>query len=369
MRILQVMASCSRSSGVAQVMMNYYRHISDQVVFDFLLFWREEDSFEEEIRELGGNVFYTGKPSISTVIDYIRRIKDFFHNNIGVYDAVHLHELYINSIIFPIAKRNGIKVRIAHSHTTKYSEKKSNALRNWLLCLPINYNATSYFACSTDAGITLFGKRIVNKQKLYVVNNAIDCSKYIYSEKSRDAIRREFDLADDFVVGHVGRFSPVKNHKYLIRTFMKVVEEKPRSKLLLIGEGALKGQIKSLVNENNLQNNVVFIGQRKDIGDFLSAMDCFVLPSLFEGLGIVLIEAQCNGLPCVASSEVPGEARILSNYETVSLDSGYNTWAAKIIQSNGREINAYEKVTNAGFNIFVESPRLVEKYKNLIEGY
>ena len=367
MRILHVMASCSRASGVAQVIMNYYRQISKDVVFDFLLFWREEDSFEEEIHSLGGMVFYTGKPNLKSIAGYIRKLDSFFKSNQGKYDAVQLHELYINSIIFPLAKRAGIKIRIAHSHTTKYSEKSFNAIRNRLLYLPIKMTATDFFACSKDAGKVAFGNRIVESGKLYIVNNAICIERFFFSFDNRNKKRQEFGLEDVFVVGHTGRFSPAKNHEFLLKIFQEVLKRRPASKLLLVGDGKLKRQIQEYAKIIEIDDHIIFTGQRKDNNELLSAMDCFVLPSVSEGLGIVLIEAQSNGLPCLASSVVPDEAKVLSSFKSIDLSKGESYWAEEILKANERTADANIAMTNAGFNIIVEGPKLEKKYKALTE--
>lgn len=366
MKILHVMASCSRSSGVAQVIMSYYRRIYRDVTFDFLLFWQEDASFEEEILSCGGHVFYTGKPGVRDISAYLRTVDDFFSQHRGEYDAVHLHELYLNTLIFPIAKKYGIKTRIAHSHTTKFSDQWSHAVRNRLLCLPISLLATDFFACSRAAGSAAFGSKVVSEHRLYVLSNAIDPQRFIFSADGRGALRKEFGLEEDFVVGNIGRFSPQKNHELLLRIFQKLLEKKPNARLLLVGDGSLKDAITLQARRLGIMDRVVFAGERSDVGALLSAMDCFVLPSRFEGLGIVLVEAQCNGLPCIASDVVPEEAEILPSFCRLSLRDRPARWADAILCAEPRTSDTENLIFAAHFDIAQEAPRLLEKYDALI---
>ncbi len=365
MKILHVMASCSHASGVAQVMMSYYRRIYDSVTFDFLLLWDEEDSFKEEISALGGSVYFTGKPALRDIPDYCRKIDRFFREREGEYDAVHLHELYLNPFIFPLAKKYGIGTRIAHSHTTKLSYNKIRALRNRILYLPVNHLATHFFACSKAAGRVAFGRKTVDEGRLYVVNNAIDPQLFAFSPSDRENSRKEFGLRDEFVVGHVGRLSPEKNHAFLLAVFREVLEARPDARLLLVGDGSLMNSLREQASRTGIRDSVIFAGQRSDVGALLSAMDCFVLPSLSEGLGIVLIEAQCNALPCVASDAVPEEARILRSFRTLSLNDDSAQWTKAILGAGEREKEAVAAITAAGFNIFDEAPKLLEKYLSI----
>ena len=368
MKILQVMSSCSKESGVAQVIVRYYRYLHTSVKFDFLMFSRAENNFEEEIRSLGGNCFYIKRPSMKNINLFRRQLSDFFDQHIGEYDAIQLHDLYLNPFVLKIAQSKGVKVRIAHSHTTEYSENFLPKIRNKILYMTLKKYANVFFACSKDAGIFAFGKHIIDHNKFYVVNNAIDISQYIYSAENRTKIRSCLKIEEDeIVIGNVGRFSPQKNHLFLIKIFKELCKLRGKHKLVLVGTGEGIASAKQLCEDLAISDKVVFLGIRQDVGDIMSAMDIFCLPSIFEGLGNVLIEAQANSLPCIASDVVPTEAAILPSYRTMSLKKGASEWAETIFNTQLiRDYNAFEQVSRAGFNIQSAAERLLSIYDSIL---
>lgn len=366
MKILQVMASCSKESGVAHVVVDYYRHLHEDVVFDFLLYWDVAQSYKEEIESLGGRVFVTGKPSLRSAVSYLKQLDCFFKEHAKEYNAVHLHEVYLSGIIFPIAKKYGIRVLISHSHTTEFSDKRMNAIRNMVLFYPARILSTHFFACSLDAGVAAFGPKIAHGKKFYLQRNAIDVEKFLYSENDRQKIRKEFGLESSLVVGHIGRFAPQKNHMFLLDVFAKVVEQSPNAKLLLVGHGPLFDDVRKKAEEMGISDRVIQTGVRKDVGALLSAMDVFVLPSLFEGLGIVLIEAQCSGLSCIAATNITEEARVLPGYYTSSLNDAPQSWADVILNCDmTRNPDARAYIENAGYELNTAAKDLVNQYKTI----
>ncbi len=315
--------------GVESVVMNYYRYIDkNKIQFDFICDSDSTNIPYEEIERLGGKVILV--PPYQHIFKYNRELSKIFKEN--NYKIVHSH---INTLsIFPlrIAKKCGIPVRIAHSHsTTNKKEWKKNLIKQLLRPFSKIY-ATDYFACSELAGRWLFGNKEFDKGNVYILNNAIDIEKFKYDENIRKEVRKELNITDDtLVIGHIGRFVPQKNHTFLIDIFNEVHKERTNSLLLLVGQGPLQEMIKEKVKKLGLDNSVIFLGQRKDANRLYQAMDVFVLPSLYEGLGMVLIEAQYSNLPCVASSEVPEIAKINKNIEFIDLKSQTNKWL-KIIK-------------------------------------
>jgi len=370
MKILQIVASCSRSSGVAQVIMNYYRQIHNRVTFDFLLFWDVEKSFKEEILSLNGQVFVTGKPGLVDLPQYLQKLDSFFAEHAGEYDAIHLNEVYLNALVFPIARRHGVPVLIAHSHATKLSESKLGAVRNRVLFYSARFLATDFLGCSRDAGIAAFGKRICQKEKFHVLRNAVHTETFLFSDENRERIRREFSLNEkNLLIGHVGRFTPPKNHFFLLEVFCEVQKQYSDARLILVGEGKLFEDVQSRAQMLGIGEKVIQTGPRKDVGELLSAMDVFVLPSVFEGLGIVLVEAQCNGLACIASDVVPKEASILPTYCALALKKGPEVWAEEILNcKKDRVHNAQKLVEKAGYEIEIEARLLYELYHEMCEG-
>lgn len=304
--------------GVESVIMNYYRHLDHtKVQFDFIC---DEDSTRipyDEIKKLGGRVFLV--PKYQKLPQYLKALEGLFRKN--QYCIVHSN---VNTLsVFPLyaAKKAGIPVRISHSHSTSNArEWKRNIIKNILRPFSKKY-ATDYFACSELAGRYLFGNKTFDQGKVKIIHNAINLDKFKFDPEARKKLRKELDIKEKTVViGHVGRFVKQKNHDFLIDVFKEYHTKNPDSKLLLIGTGPLEEKIKAKVEKLNLSDSVLFLGQREDTNKLYSVMDVFCLPSLYEGLGMVLIEAQMNGLPCLASDEVPREAKITENIDFIIFD-------------------------------------------------
>lgn len=304
--------------GVESVIMNYYRHLDHtKVQFDFIC---DEDSTRipyDEIKKLGGRVFLV--PKYQKLPQYLEALEDLFCKN--QYRIVHSN---VNTLsVFPLyaAKKAGVPVRISHSHSTSNpKEWKRNIIKNILRPFSKKY-ATDYFACSELAGRYLFGDKAFDQGKVKIIHNAIDLDKFKFDPNARKKLREELGIDEKTtVIGHVGRFVKQKNHDFLIDVFKEYHTENPDSKLLLIGTGPLEEKTKAKVEKLNLSDPVIFLGQREDTNKLYSVMDVFCLPSLYEGLGMVLIEAQMNGLPCLASDEVPREAKITENIDFIIFD-------------------------------------------------
>ncbi|GHU06803.1 hypothetical protein FACS189431_0310 [Alphaproteobacteria bacterium] len=327
--------------GVESVVMNYYRHIDHQKVqFDFFV---DEDSTnvpEKEIKKLGGKIFYI--PSYTHPIKYIKTLKKLLQDN--KYRVVHSHINTLSVLPLYTAKKAGVPRRISHSHSTAgrgKGELLRNAIKYTLRPFSKRY-ATNYFACSEYAGKWLFGKNIINNPNFYLMKNAIDIEKLKFDAKKRTAVRKKLGINEDtFVIGHIGRFMPQKNHSFLIDVFEKIVEKRPDSVLLLVGEGPLFADVKEKVEHLNLVDKVIFTGQTDDVPGLIMTMDAFCLPSLYEGLGIVLIEAQAAGLPCIVSNSVPTETNITNDIKFFST-SNVKTWVDETVKIS--KPNRHEKM-------------------------
>ena len=365
-RILHITSSLRKSSGVMSVIMNYYKNIDkEKIQFDFLFFRDLEDTYQDEIEKMGGEVYLSPDPK--NILKFIRFINQFFYNKSNEYIAVHLHEAYLNSLILPVAKKYDIKHRIIHNHATKYSDKKINSIRNKILCIPIKKTANHFMACSEAAGIFLFGKNEIEKNNIYILNNAIEINKFKFCKSIREKIRRELLLEDKLVVGHVGRFNEPKNHVYLIEVFSEVYKKNKNALLILIGEGPLSRKVRSLVKELNLTSKVLFLGLRTDVNELMQAMDIFVLPSLYEGLPVVAVEAQASGLPCIISNSITDEIKITDLVTFKSLNQSPSEWADDILNINNKHsrYDTSRKIIDAGYDIKSAASRLEEYYVNL----
>ena len=324
-RVLHFVSTLGHGSGVMSVIINYYRHIDrEKVQFDFLHFVECEDSYADEIKSLGGKIYYVEKPGGS--LKSLKQLNSFFQAHAKEYAWLHNHEVYLTFLLRPISKRYGLEKFIVHRHATKYSDKPLHAVRNGILCLPIRFMKVEMFACSEAAGKFLYGEKMMKAGKVFVMHNAIDCEKFRFRPEVRERFRKEMGLEGKFVIGHVGRFERQKNHEFLIRVFTEVHKQMPESVLLMVGEGSLEQSVRQIVRKQILDKSVVFLGQRTDVADLLQVMDIFLLPSRYEGLGIVLFEAQVNGLKCYASNYVPKESS-LGNTVYLPLKKAYFFWA------------------------------------------
>ena len=315
--------------GVEAVVMNYYRHIDrTKFQFDFICDADSTNIPYEEIESLGGRVIIV--PPYQKLPAYLKELRRVF--KVGGYKIVHSH---INTLsVFPLyaAKKAGVRVRIAHSHSTSNKKEwKKNLLKNALRPFSKKY-ANEYACCSEVAGRYLFGNCFYEGGKVKLVKNAIDVGKFSFSSEIREKKRDELGIKEDtFVVGHVGRFVAQKNHSYLIDIFAEIHEKNPDSVLLLAGQGPLQEEIREKVKTLGLENCVRFLGQRNDIPELYQAFDTVVLPSLYEGLVVVLVEAQCAGLPCFCSTDVSPETKISDRLSFISLSETPEFWAEKIV--------------------------------------
>ena len=330
--------------GVESVIMNYYRHLDhSKVQFDFIC---DEDSTRipyDEIKKLGGRVFLV--PKYQNLSKYLKALEKLFKEN--QYRIVHSN---INTLsVFPLyaAKKAGVPIRISHSHSTSNpKEWKRNLIKNILRPFSKRY-ATDYFACSEVAGRYLFGNKAFDRGEVKIIHNAIDVEKFKFDEVARKKLRKEFGIKDSTVViGHVGRFVQQKNHTFLVDVFNEYHKKNLDSKLLLVGSGPLEDEIKKKVERLGFKDSVLFLGQRDDINKLYSVMDIFCLPSLYEGLPVVGVEAQAAGLPTIFSNRISEEVIVSSYAKIVS------------IQDTGFYI---EKINNA--------TRSIKKTKNIRNGF
>ena len=326
--------------GVESVIMNYYRHLDhSKVQFDFIC---DEDSTRipyDEIKKLGGRVFLI--PKYQNLPKYLKALGKLLKEN--QYRIVHSN---INTLsVFPLyaAKKAGVPVRISHSHSTSNpKEWKRNLIKNILRPFSKRY-ATDFFTCSEVAGRYLFGNKAFNQGEVKIIHNAIDVDKFKFDEVARKKLRQEFGIKDSTVViGHVGRFVQQKNHTFLVDVFKEYHEKNPDSKLLLVGSGPLEDEIKKRVEKLGLKDSVLFLGQRDDINKLYSVMDVFCLPSLYEGLPVVGVEAQAAGLPTIFSNGVSSEAIISKNAKIVAVQEveAYIKKIDEVTQNNKQRMSA-----------------------------
>jgi glycosyltransferase involved in cell wall biosynthesis len=309
--------------GVAAVTINYYKNMpKNRITMDFAVCEADDfrDDFVEYIKSHGSKIISLPKPH-KHIFLYSREMRKCLKN--GAYNIIHINGNSGNMFIdVLLAKLCGIKIIITHCHNTNCRFK----LLHYLFKPFLNIMTSDRFACSNPAGRWLY-----NNNSFKIVQNGINFSNYKYCNESRNYIRQRYGLTDELVLCHVGSFYDVKNHSYLIDIFNEVTRINPKSVLLLIGTGALFNDIKDKVTKLGLQNKVIFAGNTTEIEKYYSAADIFVLPSKFEGLPLVLIEAQVSGLPCVIADNITTEVDITGMITALSIDCKPKVWAEKIL--------------------------------------
>lgn len=343
-------------AGIEAFIMNMYRNIDrTKVQFDFLVHYSERQFYDDEIESLGGRIYRLSVREDKNFIKYLFDLDRFFkeHNE---YKIVHAHMESFAMFYMPYVKKAGIPVRIAHSHNDQVDPSIRGFIKN-LMNKPFKYYATEYMACSEKSGKYLFGDR-----SCWVIQNAIDARNFVYDENVRQDIRKELGIEDNFVVGHIGRFNTQKNHNFLVDVFYELTKINDKAILLSVGEGELRPEIEKKVFRLGIKDRVMFLGVRSDVTRLYQAMDVFVLPSLYEGLGIVGIEAQAAGLKMVCSDVIPEIARITDEVIALSLQETPQTWAEKINCFTNRYArkNTYEEIKKAGFDV----PFLAQNLEN-----
>lgn len=338
-RILQVVNVMDRA-GIETMLMNYYRYIDkNKVQFDFLTHRPISGEYDEEINLLGGKIFRAPRLYPQNYINYFKYMKKFFEEH-KEYCIIHSH---IDAMsLFPLmaAKKAGIPIRISQSHSTAIPKDFKYPIKVFCKRYLCKF-ANKYWACGKEAAKFLFGEKRVSENSIIYVHNSIDTNKFSYNLQDRVKVRRALKInEDEFLVGHVGRFSDVKNHKFLINIFEELIKINTNSRLMLVGIGEKENYIRDLVESKGLSSKVMFMGSRSDISELLQAMDVFVLPSLYEGVPVAAIEAQAAGLVTIVSDTVTSEAGITDLYKQISLKKSANEWAKYILN----EVNSYIRI-------------------------
>lgn len=354
-RVLHVVPNMN-SGGIENLIMNIYRKIDrDKLQFDFIVHYNKKGVFDDEIEQLGGKIYRFPVMEDKNLLKYIKDLNRFFKTH-KEYKVVHGHMASLAYLYLGAAKRNGVPVRIAHSHGTSHL-KSLKGYCKYIMFKFAKYNANYYYACSTEAGNYLFGK----KRQFEFIPNAIELNKFSYNEETRKKVRKELKLDDKIVIGHVGRFNLQKNHDFLIDIFKSIYEKNKKCILLLIGVGELEEKIKQKIKDYNLEDNVLMLGLRRDVDKLYQAMDIFLMPSLFEGLPLTGVEAQASKLKCIFSSEITKEVRITDNIEFIDLSLGADKWA-EIVLNNLKYDRKKIKINDSRFDINVLAKQMQEKY-------
>lgn len=360
-KILYVNGGTMDRGGVSTFMMNVYEKMhSEKIQIDFLVHTLSTGVRDEDILNLGGKIFRVPARGRNPLKNY-RQIKQIMLN--GKYDVVHAHADAGNSTILSIAKECNIPIRISHCHNTNYTNK--SLLKRFLndqFKKQIPRYATHLWACSEKAGEWLYGNH-----SFEVIPNAIDVQKFIYSPQLSKDLRKELNLENKFVIGHVGRFDYQKNHDFLLKVFAEVINEREDAHLVLIGKGELEEVIKKQANQLGILDKISFLGESSNVNKLINVFDVGVFPSLFEGFSIAMVEMQVNGLPLVVSDNVPSEINLTDNIRFLSLDETVKYWCKTILETKGRDTGAVDKIIAKGYNLSDMVNKLTKTYERIVD--
>lgn len=362
-RVLQI-GMIDFHGGIESFLINYYRNTNkEKIQFDFINISNNKLCFEDEIIALGGKIYKVSN-YYKHPFKYIKEVKKIIQEQ--NYEIVHCN---MNSAVFlhPLiaSKLAKAKTIISHSHNSSSDKGLIKSLLHFINKHFIPVFANTYFACSDKAGRWFYSKRIRNSNKYYIINNAIDLDKYKFNKNIRTKKRKELKIDNDtIVIGHVGRFNKQKNHLFLLNIYNEFHKIVPNSKLFLVGSGPLLEKAIEKTKELKLTNSVYFLGQRNDISELYQAMDIFLLPSLYEGLPLVGVEAQTAGLNCAFSDVITREVMLSDKVKYLSLQKKPKEWAKEILKLN---INNRENINAEPFDIRENAKKLENIYFKLKE--
>lgn len=355
--------------GAETMIMNYMRNINrNEISFDFLTNRDYRAAYEDEIESLGGKVYHMAPQLPGHFRQYKKEMKEFLKEH-PEYKIIHSNLEERSYLPLKAAKNAGVPVRISHAHNRPLGFDIKTLVRYYFRWRLKKVN-THMFACGNEAGDWLYGKK--NRDKVIQINNAIDAKEFSYNKEKSLEMKKKLGVDEKTVIGHVGRFFAQKNHPFLIDIFKSIHDKDPNTVLLLVGGGelddALMNQMKEKVNSLGLKNHIMFLGVREDMADILQAFDLFLLPSLYEGLPVTMIEAQASGLPCVISDKVPIQCDITGNTRVVSLEESTDKWAKEVldyVKEYDRQ-DTFNQIKEAGFDIKENAKWLEDFYKEVI---
>lgn len=350
-RILHVFAWFNQG-GIENFIMNVYRNIDrSKIQFDFAFPINKKGYFDEEVNSLGGRIYFFDSEKIS-VGNYYRNLKRII-NDYGPYTVVHSHVYYYSGIVLLIARLCGINIRIAHSHDTVKGRKPTllRKLYEKIMRRAIKINATDLLSCSNLAGQYVFG----NKSLYKVLYNGIDLDRFSFKQKNRIKIRKDLGISDEHkLILNVGRFTEQKNHDFLIEVFKEILDRNLDYRLLMIGTGPLEDEIRGKIEAYGFLDKCFFLHNIQNTEDYYCASDVFLLPSRYEGMGIVCMEAQATGLPSLLSTEVPKEISVTDIVHYLNLNDSVGEWASEVMALANKSVkrnNYSERLRDTSFDV------------------
>lgn len=368
MRVLHIVAGLD-TGGVAMLLDEYFVNLRDvDIQFDFIIHDNPKlegrrGRFEKKFEELGSHI-YKVTPKKENLIENLKQVTKIIKN--GKYDVVHVHNQETSGLYTAIAYIEGVQLRIVHSHYAYRKIKWYRYFYNQIMKILIKKTANYYLACSMDAGKALFGEKVVEYKNFSVLHNAIDIDRFLYSESKRMEIRNQLGIKETtFVVIDVGRLTYQKNPEKAVDIFKKIHEKKNDSVFLMVGIGELESDIKKRINDANLNESVRMLGVRNDVPELLQASDAFLMPTRYEGLGIVYVEAQASGIPTFGTKErIPAEVKVCDLMHFCSENESADKWAEELLRSseNSKRKSPEDQLRKCGYDIKQEAMKLYNIY-------
>jgi glycosyltransferase involved in cell wall biosynthesis len=347
--------------GIASVVLNYYQYINkSKIHFDVAITSPQYGVLGEKMILEGMNIFHIPLKS-ADMNGYIQGLTHLLTHN--TYDAIHVHENETSYVALYIAKKMGIKVRIAHAHTSSPYISMKSELKRIIGCILNSYCATNIIGCGKLAGNRVFGKINMRRKKAVIIPNAIDVDRYKYNSIDRKTMREELRVDDKYIIGMVGRLSAEKNHLFALNIMKRVKENLNNCMLLIVGDGTEFDSIQKFINDNNMTEYVEILGRRQDVEKIYQAFDLYILPSLHEGFPVSLVEAMASGLPCLISSNITDEFKFGSYVEYVPLEE--RLWEQKVLSFSNMNVDrtgGKDEIIENGLDIKTAVHRLEEIY-------
>lgn len=364
-RVLHVLGTTNLGGAESRIMELYRCIDRSKVQFDFLVHTTEQGHYSKEIQELGGRIYSLPRFKVVNLAEYKKAIRQFFKEH-KEFAAVQGHMTSTASIYLPIAKKtNPSVITIAHARSAGV-DKGAKGYVTKLLRSSLKHKTDYCFTCSEEAGIAVFGKKWVKKGRVWTIPNAIDVNRFQYNEAVRKAVREELAIQDKFVIGHVGRFGFMKNHTYLVDIFAELCRNREDMALVLIGKGEEEARIREKLHALEIEDKVIFLGNRFDVERYYQAFDYFVFPSVFEGLPGSVVEAQAAGLHCLVSDRVTGEVVLTDLVSCRSIEEEPKLWAEEILK-NAKEAlvrsDMREAIAKKGFDVNTQAERMEKFYQ------
>lgn len=362
-RVLQELSALD-GGGVAKLLYDYYRNMDyTKIHFDFLIYdYYENGMYENPLKELGCTIYKLPRIKKDKK-GYLQGIKKIIRE--GNYDVVHSHMGSRGLFVMYYSKKYKVPKRIVHSHIAYEPVSDVKRKMNSILAVVAKHYATDLFACGKDAGIYMWGEKVNAAGKIRIMTNAVDTDSFKFSNALRIQKQEELQIKGKFVIGIVGRLSEQKNYPFLFSAYKKLIEQRDDTVLLIIGRGLEEEKIKKLAKDMNIEDSVRFLGIRSDVAELLNAFDLFVLPSKYEGLPVVLIEAQANGVQELVSDKVTKEMDMTDLIQFLPINHTEIEWADAMCcckpKTDNRE-NYSDLVKKAGYDIKIESKKMQDFY-------